>query len=442
VIVALGVRARPSRFAERFAVFCSPLTVTCLALLFNIAALAAVYQQHPDARYFVHMGTRFLRESRSSAVIRVDPRLQYDTDRSGYDGQFFYYIALDPVHARDYMHEGSLGSPAYRYTRILYPMLARLLSLGNKTLIPFMLLLINLVSLGVATWICGLWLRRHGLSAWWAGLYGLFPGMMFALQHDLAEPLSYALAAGAMYLFDPLRPRRLLASAALFSLAALARETTLVLAIPFGIALLSDRWGRRAGDRVTAGRRTARALLYLAGVAGPLALYKLFLLWWLGSLGFAAGSAPAGVPFGGLTARWPFDPAVVFLVVAIVVPGLLAATAALVTLVIGPRPPEVWALLLAVLVNVVFLNAFSYSAYSGTGRLSGSIVLAMLFSLPAIDAVTGRDRWWLWASAICWLSFAPFYLYVVPAWVLAPLLYLLVMGIFLSQRATRATAAV
>ena len=52
----------------------------------------------------------------------------------GYDGQFIYYIARDPAPERV---AGYLDVPAYRYQRILLPLLARLLALGRIDWIPW-----------------------------------------------------------------------------------------------------------------------------------------------------------------------------------------------------------------------------------------------------------------------------------------------------------------
>src|SRR4051812_40184986 len=45
----------------------------------------------------------------------------------GYDGQFTYYIARDLLDAKP-----NLDVPAYRFQRILHPLMVRLLSLGQE----------------------------------------------------------------------------------------------------------------------------------------------------------------------------------------------------------------------------------------------------------------------------------------------------------------------
>ena len=85
----------------------------------------------------IFIGTHFINQSQASQVIRLDPSYHHVSE-IGYDGQFFYYLALDPINARWYMDVST-----YRYTRILYPMLARVLALGRPDLIPVTLFLIN-----------------------------------------------------------------------------------------------------------------------------------------------------------------------------------------------------------------------------------------------------------------------------------------------------------
>src|SRR5581483_3116679 len=66
---------------------------------------------------------------------------------AGYDGQFYYRLALDPVNWSRTAF-GITMDQSYRYTRIGYPVLAWLASLGQHQLVPMALVAINL--LGVA----------------------------------------------------------------------------------------------------------------------------------------------------------------------------------------------------------------------------------------------------------------------------------------------------
>src|SRR5690348_4540658 len=94
----------------------SPWVVAGCVLAVYAAWIGAYLLGGHDIRDFINVGTRFLGQSNVSSAIRFDPTYHYAPDHLGYDGQFVYFIALDPIRARYYM-----DFPAYRYTRILYP---------------------------------------------------------------------------------------------------------------------------------------------------------------------------------------------------------------------------------------------------------------------------------------------------------------------------------
>jgi len=154
----------------------------------------------------------------------------------GYDGQFTYYIAIDPnpTTVRE-----KLDIPAYRYQRILLSMLARLLSAGNTAAIPWMLLAINLIAHIVGTWAVMLYMEDHDLRNWYALSYGLWVGLVSAVGLQLHEPLAYGLVSVAW-----LARKRgsFYTSVILLGLALFAKETTII----FWLALLLvDLIGKR-----------------------------------------------------------------------------------------------------------------------------------------------------------------------------------------------------
>jgi len=193
----------------------------------------------------------------------------------GYDGQFAYYLALDPIGAAD-----KLDAPAYRTQRILYPMLARWLALGRPDWIPWTLVLVNLAALAAGTALMEQLLRHYGVSRWYALVYGLYAGQLMSVRLDLNEPLSVCLIVAAMW---ALEKKRLGWSAIFFALAALTKETALVFAGACGLYLL-----------LATGWRPALRFSLMAGA--PFALWQLFLWRWLGSPGLGSGGAMA-TPF-------------------------------------------------------------------------------------------------------------------------------------------------
>jgi len=270
---------------ERYKRLLPTFIVTLAAALYALLILA---RHDWDAMAFVLQGSRF---------TTGDP-----LGSEGYDGQFIYQIALRPGEAAPY-----LDVPAYRYQRIFYPLLARWLALGQAALIPWTLLLINLASLAVCTWLAGRLLERNGTSAWFALPVGLFAGQLFSLRVDLPEPLALALALGSLWLIEqkqgvaPEEPAPdapaaihwpgLVAAAALLALSVLTKETMLLTAAGLGLYLALARGWRPA-------------LLFGLLTLGPFVLWQGALWAWLGQPGLASGGAGATpfelLPFGGL----------------------------------------------------------------------------------------------------------------------------------------------
>jgi len=271
------------------------LLVTLIALVY---ALAVVFTQGGPLA-LVTLGTRF-----------SDGDPQTDTGAEGYDGQFVYAIARDPNDAARF-----LDVPAYRYQRILLPALGGALALRQTDALPWALLAINLAALAAGTWALEQLLSHYGASRWYALGYGLALGTLGAVRLTLPEPLAYALALGGLLLAVR---GRLLPAALLFALAALAKETTLVLAAAVGLSLL---WQRRWREAVVFG---AVALL-------PFAVWQALLSARLGAAGVGAGGALATsfeiIPFAGVIRILTEGGLTVFVVLgAILLPFVLLPT--------------------------------------------------------------------------------------------------------------------
>ncbi len=163
----------------------------------------------------------------------------------GYDGQQFLTIALDP----DLSEPGSIAAldhAAYRYRRILYPLLGYLLGLGSPVLIPWALVAINIVAIGacvgLVAWIwqtqneqTGATVPFHVLnnSLWLLTI----PGLWMVLTLSTADILASALGLGAVAWAQR---QRWWGMALWLALGLLTRETLLIL----WVALLLTQ-GRR-----------------------------------------------------------------------------------------------------------------------------------------------------------------------------------------------------
>ena len=96
---------------------------------------------------------------------------------------------------------------------------------------PAALILVNLLAVGLGTFCVATLLARSSLPPVLAACFFLFPGLLTAFAEDLSEPLAYGLAALGLLLLAGWRsPGRICAAAAVFAVAGLSRETTLLIA--------------------------------------------------------------------------------------------------------------------------------------------------------------------------------------------------------------------
>ena len=154
--------------------------------------------------------------------------------------------------------------------------------------------------------------------------------------------------------------------------------------------------------------RVDACALFAVGSLLPYLAYRfVFLNLWLGSAGVPSQVRPTPVPFGGIGHYFPWGGVELQRVYAVLLPGIFCVALALIALVRGTRAPAVWALLANALIFVVFLSAAAYEDYASAGRISTSVVLAFVLSLPALARVFPTTRAWMWLPTIAW--FAPWY---------------------------------
>jgi len=354
--------------------------VAAAVLLVYLGWTGAFLLDHHTFWAFVHVGSRFASRAAPGSPIRAGLHDASATN-TGYDGQFFYYIAVDPAGA-----SCCLDDPAYRYPRIGYPVAARLLGVGSSALVPVAMVAINLAALGSTICILAAWLRRRGRSGWWALTYGFFPGLFQAFQLDLAEITAYMLVAIAIYVLDSPRPdspprRRVVLAGIAFGLAALTRETTLLFAAVYVVAAFL-RWGATRRPQW----RDAALLASLAAV--PFVAYKAVVAVKFGSLGVgfsSGGGEVAAGPLAGLLSFAPFEPREWIEMAALVLPATLVATLAVYRLATTRASrTELLAYLVNFTVLVVFLQRSAWFSYSDSARVQTGVMLGLVLALPPL----------------------------------------------------------
>lgn len=352
-----------------------PWWVVSVAALIYLVFIVATNGGDPLA--LATLGTRF---------SESDP-----TGTEGYDGQFAYYIALDPLNGWQ-----QCDVPAYRYQRILYPLLARALALGNAVAIPYVLPLIGVAALGVGTWLTERILCRYGMSRWYALTYGLYAGQLMSVRLDLNEPLAHALVMAAIL---SLERDRWDWGVSLFALAALAKETTLVFAGGYLLYLLV--------------RRQWKHLAWLTlGVGVPFAAWQAVLWIWLGQPGLGSGGAGATswefIPYRGLWSVGAFDLRVLALLALIIVPlsvipSLLGLWATVRDLYRGYWHPFTTMLLANCLV-MVFLPQSTYREPLAMLRLTTGMVIAAILYGACKRSKRTLNYTLLWLASLAFVT--------------------------------------
>jgi hypothetical protein len=175
----------------------------------------------------------------------VPGSLSVGSANQGFDGQFYYRMALSPFSTAPEAGGVRFDIGPYRQQRIGYPLLVRLASGGDRDLVPWAMLGVNLLGLVALGAIGGALARDSGRHVLLGLLFVAYPGFVYTLGFDLAEILASTFMLGGILC---LRRRQLLAAALLWSLAILTRETTAV--VPIAMAL-TWTWQafRRRSDR-------------------------------------------------------------------------------------------------------------------------------------------------------------------------------------------------
>jgi hypothetical protein len=111
-----------------------------------------------DARaHFILVGRDFADPTQLPAGIPVQPTY-------GYEGQFFYRLALNPANLAQTAY-GIRVDHSYRFMRIGYPAITWLLSAGQHAIVPDVLVVVNVLSVGALGYFGGMFAVWGGRNA-------------------------------------------------------------------------------------------------------------------------------------------------------------------------------------------------------------------------------------------------------------------------------------
>ena len=225
-----GARAVMAR-ADRPAV---PGLIMLLAVTGFVLARWSLWARHSIGR-FILIGENFAHPAQLPPGMPL--RAAY-----GYDGQFFYRLAINPA---DFAHTayGITVDQPYRFMRIGYPVITWLVSAGQRALVPWMLVAVNVAAIGALAWLGGHLARQGGRHAAWGLLLPGYFGLVTSLSRDTAEPVAAAFMVAGLL---AVRARRPGLAAGLLAFAALTRETVMVAVAALAIVRVTGLVRRRS----------------------------------------------------------------------------------------------------------------------------------------------------------------------------------------------------
>lgn len=214
----------------------SPWVVVLLTLVLYSTFVRSYLKAHDgDITAFIVVGSQFVDVDRTLAPLKIFPG-------TGYDGQFYYVLALKPNTVIRSQGGVMLDNPPYRQQRVLYPLIAWLAAGGGKPeRVPWAMVTVNVLALGWMGWFGARWAQWMGRHAFWGLAVPLFPGFLLTLARDLTEIVELAFLCAALWAY--VRERHTCAALGL-ALAVLAKETALGIVLAAGICALLSVTGR------------------------------------------------------------------------------------------------------------------------------------------------------------------------------------------------------
>jgi hypothetical protein len=159
----------------------------------------------------------------------------------GFDGQFYRYIAHDPLFSKHY--EGFVDFPRMRWARILVPGLAYVLAFGQERLIDAAYSAVVLAFVFLGSYWLAQYCQRNGRHAAWGLAFLLVPTVAISIERLTIDIALTALCVGlALYA----ERDRCWQTHVILALAPLARETGILLNAAYVLSHLSRRHWRSA----------------------------------------------------------------------------------------------------------------------------------------------------------------------------------------------------
>ncbi len=206
----------------------------------------------------------------TGAAQRIPPRtllpenVHAEPNSAGFDGQFYHYIAHDPLLKTGLA--SYVDSPRLRYRRILIPGLAYLFAAGRQQAIDPAYFAVVLAFVFLGAWWLSRFAVRGGRHPAWGLLFLLIPATLAGIDRMVVDIALLALWAGyAVYASEERRAPVFV----LLALAPLARETGFAMIAIHGLWALWHRQFRLAMASCAAALPCLAWYAYLYRSIGP-----------------------------------------------------------------------------------------------------------------------------------------------------------------------------
>ena len=236
--------ALPKRGAATLRRINTPL-LPCVVAFFVASLFTWIQLRHVnfDPRWFIGAGKGW---ADGRVLGKGFPIAKNDV---GFDGQFYYRLAINPFTSTRTAHGITLDAPSYRQQRIFYPFLAWVFSLGQKAMVPWSLIAVNVLAFCVIGYMGGWWAKALGCHAFWGVLLLFHLGYIFSFLNTLTEIVEIACLLVALAF---LHRKHWMAAGIAFSLAILSKETALPFAFTAAVFVLGQAiWHREKPERAT-----------------------------------------------------------------------------------------------------------------------------------------------------------------------------------------------
>jgi hypothetical protein len=227
------------------------LCVLIVAVAYGMFITARLQRASWDASFFMTAGRIYTIPGKLPPKVRV-------YHEAGYDGQFYFRLAVNPFTRRQWAYGIALDRPAYRQQRIGYPFIVWLLSfLAPLEHLPKVMIVTNFLMLCAMGWIAGRYAQVMNLHAFSGIIVPFYPGFLLTQARDLTEITQATFLLGALLCIRRAKPGW---AAALLSAAILTRETTaFVLVAAFLVWAYQQIQARRRAAAAPGGEVAAEA---------------------------------------------------------------------------------------------------------------------------------------------------------------------------------------